>query len=28
VSGLDLLSGSDGRVELKPFGVAVVRDAG
>ncbi len=28
VSGLDLLSGRDGAVELEPFGVAVVRDAG
>jgi len=28
VSGVDLLSGSDGSVELEPFGVAVVRDAG
>ena len=28
VTGPDLLSGSDGPVELEPFGVAVVRDAG
>jgi beta-galactosidase len=28
VSGMDLLSGSEGAVELEPFGVAVVRDAG
>jgi beta-galactosidase len=28
VSGIDLLSGSEGAVELEPFGVAVVRDAG
>jgi beta-galactosidase len=28
VGGVDLLSGSDGEVELEPFGVAVVRDAG
>jgi beta-galactosidase len=28
VSGVDLLSGRDGAVELEPFGVAVVRHAG
>jgi beta-galactosidase len=28
VSGVDLLSGREGAVELEPFGVAVVRDAG